>query len=85
MITGVTVEEPAVPPVVTEARVVVSDPTELEMSPLRAGNCAAWSVPTTPVASGNPEKIVRRAGQHVFWRMFGNAGRSIFRKISGKR
>lgn len=37
------------------------------------------------VASGNPEKIVRRAGQHVFWRMFGNAGRSIFRKISGKR
>jgi hypothetical protein len=35
------------------------------------------------VASGNPEKIVRRGAQHVFWRAFGRAGRSIFRKIGG--
>ncbi|MHB8355061.1 MAG: hypothetical protein ACYDDQ_00010 [Vulcanimicrobiaceae bacterium] len=37
------------------------------------------------VASGNPEKVIRRAAQHVFWRAFGNAGRSIFRRIGGKR
>ncbi len=36
------------------------------------------------VASGDPEKIVRRGAQHVFWRAFGKAGRSIFRKIGGK-
>ena len=37
------------------------------------------------VASGNPEKVIRRGAQHVFWRAFGNAGRSIFRRIAGKR
>jgi len=37
------------------------------------------------IASGNPEKIVRRAGQHVFWRAFGKLGRGIFRGIGGKR
>jgi hypothetical protein len=37
------------------------------------------------VASGNPEKIVRRGVQHVFWRAFGKAGRSIFRMIGGGR
>ncbi|MHB8433252.1 MAG: hypothetical protein ACYDCA_06585 [Candidatus Tyrphobacter sp.] len=36
------------------------------------------------VASGNPEKIVRRGAQHIFWRAFGKAGRGIFRKIGGK-
>ncbi len=36
------------------------------------------------VASGNPEKIVRRGAQHVFWRAFGNAGRAIFRGFGGK-
>ena len=35
------------------------------------------------VASGNPEKIVRRVGQHVFWRAFGKLGRGIFRGIGG--
>ena len=35
------------------------------------------------LASGNPSKIVRRAGQHVFWRLFGKAGRGIFRAIGG--
>lgn len=37
------------------------------------------------VASGNPEKIVRRGAQHVFWRAFGKLGRSIFRAIGSKR
>ncbi len=37
------------------------------------------------VASGNPEKIVRRGAQHVFWRAVGKAGRGVFRKIGGKR
>jgi hypothetical protein len=37
------------------------------------------------VASGSPEKIVRRGAQHAFWRAFGKAGRGIFRKIGGKR
>ena len=37
------------------------------------------------IASGNPEKIVRRAGQHIFWRAFGRLGRGIFRGIGGKR
>ena len=37
------------------------------------------------VASGNPEKIVRRAEQHFFWRFFGRLGRSIFRGIGGGR
>lgn len=37
------------------------------------------------LASGNPRKIVRRGMQHVFWRAFGKAGRSIFRGIGGKR
>ena len=37
------------------------------------------------VASGDPEKIVRRGAQHVFWRAFGRAGRAIFRGIGGKR
>lgn len=37
------------------------------------------------IASGNPEKIVRRAGQHIFWRAFGKLGRGIFRGIGGKR
>jgi len=37
------------------------------------------------IASGSPEKIVRRAGQHVFWRAFGKIGRGIFRGIGGKR
>lgn len=36
------------------------------------------------VASGDPEKIVRRGVQHVFWRVFGRLGRSIFRDIGGK-
>jgi hypothetical protein len=36
------------------------------------------------IASGNPEKIVRRGMQHIFWRAFGKAGRSIFRIIGGK-
>lgn len=34
-------------------------------------------------ASGNPAKVVRRAGQHVFWRAFGKLGRGIFRGIGG--
>lgn len=33
------------------------------------------------IASGNPEQIARRAGQHVFWRAFGRLGRAIFRKL----
>lgn len=37
------------------------------------------------VASGDPRKIVRRVGQHVFWRAFGSLGRGIFRGIGGKR
>ena len=37
------------------------------------------------IASGKPEKIVRRVGQHIFWRAFGKVGRSIFRGLSGKR
>ena len=37
------------------------------------------------VASGNPETISRRAGQHIFWRAFGKLGRGIFRGIGGKR
>lgn len=36
------------------------------------------------VASGNPRRIARRVGQHVFWRAFGKLGRSIFRGIGGK-
>ncbi len=37
------------------------------------------------IASGNPERIARRAAQHVFWRAFGKLGRGIFRGIGGKR
>ena len=37
------------------------------------------------VASGNPERMVRRAEQHVFWRAFGRVGRGLFRGIGGKR
>ena len=37
------------------------------------------------IASGNPEKMARRAGQHIFWRAFGKLGRGIFRGIGGKR
>lgn len=36
------------------------------------------------IASGNPQRIVRRVGQHVFWRAFGKLGRAIFRGIGGK-
>ncbi len=36
------------------------------------------------IASGNPEKIVRRGAQHVFWRAFGKLGRGIFRSFGGK-
>lgn len=37
------------------------------------------------IASGSPRLIVRRIGQHVFWRAFGRLGRAIFRGIGGKR
>lgn len=36
------------------------------------------------VASGKPEKMLRRVGQHAFWHQFGKLGRGIFRGIGGK-
>ena len=37
------------------------------------------------IASGNPQRIARRIGQHVFWRAFGRMGRSIFRGLENLR
>lgn len=33
------------------------------------------------IASGNPQRVVRRIGQHIFWRAFGRAGRALFKGI----
>lgn len=38
--------------------VVANEPAVFVMSPVCAGSCAAWSVPTTPVESGSPVAFV---------------------------